>query len=51
MSNCDTCGEELIDRCFICGAPVCCPRCCAEATRQQLDHLKEIEENKHKEQP
>ncbi len=27
---CDVCGTELIDRCPVCGAPVCCPRCCVE---------------------
>jgi hypothetical protein len=27
---CDDCGTYLIDRCGRCGAPVCCPRCCAE---------------------
>ena len=29
---CDKCGTEAIDRCPMCGAPVCCPKCCAEAT-------------------
>ena len=28
---CDECGTELIDHCIICGAPQCCPKCCAEA--------------------
>ena len=27
---CDECGTELIDKCFRCGAPVCCPKCCRE---------------------
>jgi len=30
MSKCEHCGTELIDKCYRCGAPVCCPRCCAE---------------------
>lgn len=28
--KCDNCGSELIDRCIRCGAPQCCPWCCAE---------------------
>ena len=27
---CDDCGAELKNDCAVCGAPVCCPRCCAE---------------------
>lgn len=27
---CDDCGHFTIDRCPRCGAPQCCPRCCAE---------------------
>jgi len=27
-NTCDTCGGALIDRCGVCGAPVCCPWCC-----------------------
>jgi hypothetical protein len=30
--TCDECGTELIDRCYRCGAPVCCPKCCFELT-------------------
>lgn len=30
---CDECGTECVDRCLSCGAPQCCPRCCAEAVR------------------
>ena len=26
---CD-CGTELINRCYICGAPICCPACCEQ---------------------
>jgi len=29
--TCDECGSECIDNCIICGAPQCCPACCAEA--------------------
>lgn len=28
--TCETCGTAIINRCQRCGAPVCCPRCCAE---------------------
>jgi len=27
---CDHCGTILIYRCLVCGAPVCCPKCCSE---------------------
>ncbi len=30
MSKCEHCGTELIYKCYHCGAPVCCPRCCAD---------------------
>lgn len=30
--HCDHCGHYTIDRCPMCGAPQCCPRCCLEAT-------------------
>lgn len=29
-STCDYCGHFIIDRCPMCGAPQCCPRCCRE---------------------
>lgn len=29
--TCDKCGTHLINRCIVCGAPVCCPKCCSEA--------------------
>lgn len=29
MSKCEHCGTDLIYKCYRCGAPVCCPRCCA----------------------
>ena len=35
--RCDDCGTELIDSCLICGAPVCCPKCCARATLSGLN--------------
>jgi len=28
--KCEACGGECIDRCPVCGAPQCCPRCCDE---------------------
>lgn len=31
---CDQCGSECIDRCLRCGAPQCCPKCCAEEHRK-----------------
>jgi len=31
---CDTCGSELIDKCAMCGAPVCCPVCCRQARKE-----------------
>lgn len=31
---CDECGSELIDHCIICGAPVCCPKCCRNRDEQ-----------------
>lgn len=37
VSKCDECGTRLINRCFRCGAPVCCPKCCKEsATEEEL---------------
>ena len=32
---CDECGAELIDGCTVCGAPICCPKCCKEATKEE----------------
>jgi len=29
-NQCEECGTNLIDHCLLCGAPVCCPKCCAE---------------------
>ena len=26
--KCETCGTELITNCLVCGAPLCCPKCC-----------------------
>lgn len=28
--RCEDCGSHLINRCLRCGAPVCCPQCCAD---------------------
>lgn len=28
---CESCGTELMDKCNVCGAPVCCPKCCRES--------------------
>jgi hypothetical protein len=42
VSKCDTCGTELINRCWQCGAPICCPKCCNEATAEHY-RLAEIE--------
>lgn len=33
--TCDECGTNLINRCLICGTPVCCPKCCEEAFNDQ----------------
>ena len=32
--TCGECGTKLIDRCYRCGAPVCCPRCCEDAAKE-----------------
>jgi hypothetical protein len=32
--DCDECGHYLISRCGMCGAPICCPACCAEDARE-----------------
>ena len=29
--KCEYCGTELVSNCVICGAPVCCPKCCNES--------------------
>ena len=34
QKRCDDCGTELINDCWVCGAPVCCPKCCMEAITQ-----------------
>ncbi len=35
MPKCDHCGTEIvIDGCWRCGAPQCCPKCCDEAFRE-----------------
>lgn len=40
---CDVCGTECVDRCFKCGAPQCCPKCCDEALSQRFDELDRLE--------
>ena len=30
--RCDECGTQTIDRCLRCGAPQCCPACCADSS-------------------
>lgn len=41
--HCDECGSATIDHCPTCGAPQCCPKCCADATQSKLgvevDHI------------
>jgi len=32
-SKCEHCNTNLIDNCMWCGAPVCCPKCCAESRK------------------
>ena len=36
--SCEHCGTEIIYDCYVCGAPLCCPKCCAEATRELKEH-------------
>lgn len=31
--RCAVCGTKLISPCYVCGAPVCCPKCCEETTK------------------
>lgn len=38
-SKCEHCGGDTVDGCNVCGAPVCCPRCCAETTREILAEM------------
>ena len=34
--RCETCGAKLnVNGCIVCGAPVCCPSCCREATLEE----------------
>ena len=34
---CDECGTKLITGCVICGAPVCCQKCCIEEYGRRHD--------------
>lgn len=38
---CDDCGTECQDNCLVCGAPQCCPKCCAEATAEIIEAREE----------
>jgi len=33
---CEVCGAEIIARCPRCGAPNCCPGCCANSALEEL---------------
>lgn len=36
IEKCGVCGTDLLLRgCEMCGAPVCCPKCCDEAAQEQ----------------
>lgn len=35
MCVCDNCATELIDDCWRCGAPVCCPACCEKTSARE----------------
>ena len=35
---CEHCGTPTICNCVVCGAPVCCPKCCYE-TEQERNEL------------
>lgn len=35
--KCDHCGGDLIDDCAVCGAPICCPKCCRKAMEGKGD--------------
>jgi hypothetical protein len=43
---CDYCGTKLVDKCPHCGAPQCCPLCCAQ---DKIDRL--TAENKNLKRP
>lgn len=43
---CEACGTKLIDQCFRCGAPQCCPKCCLEEEVSRAEALAEY--NAHK---
>ena len=32
--KCEECSTVLVYNCIFCGAPVCCPKCCAEAAKE-----------------
>ena len=39
-SKCEHCGTTIIDDCWVCGAPQCCPKCCEETTKELLESRK-----------
>lgn len=41
--KCEDCGTECNDRCLVCGAPQCCPKCCIEAT-SEIEALLAVEQ-------
>ena len=41
---CDCGRAKIIDKCYMCGAPQCCPACCKEATEEFLQNLKKNQE-------
>ena len=39
-NKCEYCGTTIIDDCWRCGAPQCCPKCCGETTKELLESRK-----------
>ena len=33
--KCEACGHPIVDRCYYCGAPQCCPKCCERDSREE----------------
>ncbi len=42
--KCDECGTKIIDQCFKCGAPQCCPKCCAETPYPNTERSEAVPE-------
>lgn len=36
--KCQTHDVHLINHCIMCGAPVCCPKCCRESMAELEEH-------------